>query len=197
MAHQLALPTPCTHGGRRAGAGRKRTAPRPNVPHRARPVHLLRHPVHVTLRLRAGLPSARSYRLFKPLERALHHSSREHFRVVNFSVQSTHVHLIVEADDRIALARGLQGLCIRAARAANHALGRRGALFGDRYHSRDLATPREVHNAIAYVLRNLQHHEPWKRGVDPCSSGTEPLAPPRTWLAREGWRRWGPILLAG
>src|SRR5437773_4242076 len=47
------------------------------------------------------------------------------------------------------------GLAIRLARAVNHAIGRRGAVWGDRYHARALATPRAVRHALVYVLMNL------------------------------------------
>jgi hypothetical protein len=123
-------------------------------------------------------------------------------------VQRDHVHLIVEADDRDALRRGVQGLAIRAARGVNRALGHRGRVWSDRYHARALETPREVRNAIAYVLLNRQKHAPEARGIDRCSSGPwfegwrnrreppledSPVATPRTWLASVGWRRCGLI----
>jgi putative transposase len=123
-------------------------------------------------------------------------------------VQADHLHLLVEAVGTTALARGLQGLAIRVAKAVNHILGRHGAVWGDRYHARALATPREVRNALVYVLQNWRKHIPGARGVDARSSAgwfdgwrtavTRPVGPPpvsvaRTWLARIGWRRYGPI----
>lgn len=48
------------------------------------------------------------------------------FRVIAFSVQRDHVHLLVEVDATSTLTRGLQGLAIRVARAVDHALGRHG-----------------------------------------------------------------------
>jgi REP element-mobilizing transposase RayT len=118
------------------------------------------HPVHVTLRIAAGLPSLRSGRLFPTVRLALA-AGRERFgfRLVQFSVQSNHLHLIAEAGDSRALARGVQGLTIRMARAVNRALARRGRLFADRYHSRALKTPREVHFALRYVLLNARKHQ--------------------------------------
>ena len=68
------------------------------------------------------------------------------------------IHLIVEASDRVALSRGVQGLCIRLARAVNRACGRRGPVFADRYHARALKTPRSVRFALRYVLLNAHKH---------------------------------------
>jgi hypothetical protein len=112
------------------------------------------------------------------------------------------------ARNRATLFRGLQGLAIRLAKAVNRALGRTGKVWGDRYHARALTTPREVRNALVYVLTNWQKHERRAMGIDPASSGvyftgwaggtihhggTRPVAYARTWLLRVGWRRYGPL----
>ena len=121
-------------------------------------------------------------------------------RLVEFSVQGNHLHLIVEADSNAALSRALQGLCIRIAKALNALMKRGGAVFADHYHSRLLKTPTELVNAIRYVLGNAAHHfghEARNGGStahDPFSSaGLEEregvLAKPLGWLLRAGWKR--------
>jgi len=67
-------------------------------------------------------------------------------------VQVNHVHVLVEADGSTALARGVQGLSIRLAKAINRVLGRRGRVWADRFHARALRTPREVRNGLVYVI---------------------------------------------
>ncbi len=131
------------------------------------------------------------------------------FRILHFSIQPSHVHLIVEAGSKLTLMRGLRGLGIWLARRVNAVLGRTGRVLADRYHARPLATPTAMRNAIVYVLQNHRHHQPSRYAIDECSSGpwfdgwAEPLPPPdtpppvaapATWLARVGWRwRHGPI----
>src|SRR5437899_9452485 len=204
---QLSFPTPRAWGGRRAGAGRKPTpGRRPGVAHGARPPHLAAHPVHVTLRAGPAIRCLRAARVFPSVRRALAVSSHDNFRVLQFSVQDDHLHLIVEADDGRALGRGLRGLAIRVARAVNRALGRRGAVWGDRFHARALTSPRAVRHALVYVLMNRRKHCAGERGLDPCSSalwfngwrqlvatgpGKAPVVRARTWLAAAGWRRHG------
>ena len=107
---QLRLPTPVSWGGRRAGAGRKSPAFRPEKRHAARPAHRSRFPVLVTIRARPKLPSLRSLPTFETFSLALARANRDNFRVIHFSVQTDHIHLIVEASSREALIRGLQGL---------------------------------------------------------------------------------------
>src|SRR5437762_12776397 len=128
--------------------------------------------------------------------------------VVHFSVQDDHLRLIVEADDRATLARGVRGLAIRVARAVNRALDRRGAVCADRYHARALTSPRAVRHALIYVLMNRRKHCAGERGLDPCSSapwftgwrnalatlpGPPPVVGAHTCLAAVGWRRHGLI----
>jgi hypothetical protein len=210
---RLGLKEKRSWGGRRSGAGRPRTAR--GVAHCVRPQQCARHPIHVTLRARASVGNLREQRRLHALCDALSAgSNRFGFRVVHYSVQSTHMHLICEALDKEALARGLKGLKVRMARAINRRLDRKGSVFADRYHARALTTPCETRAGLAYALLNNRHHA--KRPgrtlgealPDPCSSAVlfdgwrEPirtrtrmriatLARPSTWLLRTGWRKCG------
>lgn len=205
-SNQFDLPTPSTWGGRRPGAGRKATRNRPGPRHAPRPAHDARHPVHVTLRAGRGVPWLRSDLAWATLRDALGEASRSSFRVVHFSIQSDHIHLIVEADSTRALSGGLRGLAIRLARAINRRCRRRGPVWAERYHARALCTPREVRLTLTYVLLNFRKHLRAAPGVDPRSSGPWfdgwrqpppkpldpcPTKPPRTWLGTQGWRRAG------
>jgi REP element-mobilizing transposase RayT len=95
------------------------------------------------------------------------------FQVVHHSIQSNHLHLIVEAEDRAALTRGMRGLLVRIARGLNRLWLRRGPVFEDRFHEHELHTAREVRNALVYVLQNLRKHGIALAGPDPLSSGPE------------------------
>jgi hypothetical protein len=128
----------------------------------------------VTLRLVAGLPSLRGQRVFRVVRAAL--AATTGVRIVEYSVMSNHLHLLVEAANARALARGMQALCIRVAKRLNGFFGRSGRVFADRYHSRALRTPREVRNALVYVLNNFRRHADQSGPRlplsyrDPCSS---------------------------
>ena len=115
--------------------------------------------------------------------------------IVHFAILSNHLHLVVEAGNRIALSRGLQSLEIRMARALNHSMARRGRVFADRFHAHILKTPTEVGRARRYVLENAAIHDA-RAGLRPAESDgftsesmTDCTSPPRTWLLAEGWRR--------
>jgi len=139
-----------------------------------------RHPSHVTLTVERDVPNLRADRCMAALRQAFAEGKdRLGFRLIHHSVQANHLHLVAEAEGATSLSRGLQGLSVRIARQLNRALGRRGRVFADRYHSRALATPRAVRNALRYVLLNAHHHSSrrgsssfWRfRRSDPCSSG--------------------------
>jgi|SRR6185369_4122909 len=200
-----------TWGGRRRGAGRKPAPGRRRTPHRRRPTHDPHCPVHISFRARSGLPSLRGDAIFAAISRAFGAASRQSFRLLAFSVQSDHLHLVVEADGPTRLARGVQGVAIRVARAINRALGRSGSVWDSRYHAHPLKTPREVRNAFVYVIQNVRKHLRGVIGLDPYSSARwfsgwrsiaaaplalAPVVAPRTWLARVGWRKHGLIDIA-
>jgi len=206
---------PPTWGGKRRGAGRPRVAPRPRVPHRTRPRLASRFPVHVTVRLVAGLPRLRGAGPAKALKEAfVRGCNKGVFRICQFSVQGNHIHLVCEARDEVALARGVQGWKISVARRLNEQWDRTGTLFDDRYHAVILTTPRQTRNALVYVMNNARRHgepvpkgidiyssawyfdgwrsERWRRGLDPPDNPHgPPVARARTWMLRIGWRERG------
>jgi REP element-mobilizing transposase RayT len=170
-----------TWGGKRKGAGRKPKGERAGVPHMERAVLKARFPVHVTWRMERGVWSLRTRRCFGPMKRAMYAGAvKNGFRLVHYAVMGNHVHLIVEAQDRVKLATGMQGLGVRIAKALNRVMRRHGRVIGDRYHAHILKTPSEVKRARHYLLTNAQHHYGHAHGDDFVSQA--PLVAPRTWL---------------
>jgi hypothetical protein len=150
----------------------------------------------VTLRALHDLPNLRLPHVAGPIGEALREAAerppeRCRIRIIEFSIQPDHLHLIVEANDEIDLAHGMRGLGVRLARAVNRALDRRGSY------------------CLIYVLRNAAKHAGDAGVIDPCSSARwfegfdAPTPRPRrpapvhrasTWLLAVGWKqRWGPI----
>jgi len=208
-------------GGRRPRAGRK-PGPNPRLRHRSRAPFGRGLPCHVTLKVRKDVPSLRTVRLVREVERTFARGcERGEFRLVHYSLQGDHAHLIVEAADRNALGRGMKAVGSRLARAVNRVFERSGPVLADRYHVRVLKTPREVRNALAYVLLNARRHAAkagrklsHPLGIDPASSGrwfdgwtrrkspvveapglsppgAAAVSPPHSWLLTEGWRQRG------
>jgi REP element-mobilizing transposase RayT len=181
-------------------------------------------PAHVTVRIRDNVRSLRTTSIVREVERTFAAGcTRPGFRLVHYSLQGNHAHLIVEAVDRDALGRGMKSIGARLARAVNRVADRNGPVLVERYHMRLLPTPREVRNALRYVLLNARRHAVKAKRVlgrtvrlDPASSARwfdgwkaiepraydhepattnrrAPVARARTWLLAVGWRRHGLI----
>ncbi len=170
------------HGGKRRGAGRPPKGKRAGSAHKCRPVIKASQPVHVVLRVLPVMGQLRKRAMYQALRWAtLSILKHEDFHIVHLSIQQNHVHLLVEAQSKRALSRGMQAFQISAAKLMNKALGwtkrRRGQVFEDRYHSEVITTPRQARHALAYVLNNWRKHQQDRSAlsktwlVDPFSSG--------------------------
>jgi REP element-mobilizing transposase RayT len=148
-----------------------------------RPVLKARFPVHATWRVARGVWNLRTRRCFTKLAAAMYASTKLDFRVVHYAVMRDHVHLLVEASDRVALARGMQGLGIRIARRLNHLMQRNGRVLSDRYHAHILRTPTETKHARNYLLTNARRHYKLE-GPDPFASHV-PLILPDTFFLHQ------------
>ena len=205
---------------------RRKPSVKKRVTHAKRPEVSPRTPLHVTLTTVPEVGRLRTRKLYQAVRRALHCSMgwskhRGRMRICQLSIQGNHLHLIVEAEDKAALSRGMQGFTISCAKQINALLTdldgrrRRGTVFADRYHARALTTPLEVQRALRYVLNNWRHHGHGLPGVrlDPYATGetftgwrdgADWIVPDdsasdrwlmtwiaRTWLLRQGWQRHG------
>ncbi|AKV00558.1 hypothetical protein AKJ09_07221 [Labilithrix luteola] len=173
------------------------------------------------------MPNFRDEDIFRAIRRHIEESSGDDFRVIHFSVQETHIHLIVEATNQVLLSRGVQHLARRITWDVNRLRRHSGSLWRDRYTRRDLTNLRQVRNALVYVLMNARKHQCDEKeaflasiSLDPCSSAAWldgwhpsaawmllalqldllrrdlhecPVAAPRTWALREGWKHYGLI----
>lgn len=210
------------NGGKRRGAGRKPAGLRAGTSHASRPIIDGTNAMHVTLRVALEVGQLRRREIYRAIRAASTVTARrEEFRIVHLSIQHDHVHMIVEAENKKALARGMQGFQISAAKQINKALGgaqpRRGRVFSDRYHLVVIGSPTQMRHVLAYVLCNWRKHRDDRRApgwlVDPYATGFafsgwrelaagETMWPagtydwivvrqPRSWVLRDGWRRGG------
>ena len=182
-------------GGKRRGAGRPPKGKRAGSPHKPRPYLHARYPVHVTLRVIAAVGNLRRRCVYQAIREAtLTTARREDFRIVQLSIQRNHVHLLVEANDKAALAAGMQGFQISAAKHLNAAISkgkpvprRRGTVFPDRYHAEIITSPRQARHALSYVMNNFRKHQ--EDRVEPMSSWTIDWF--STGIMFPGWAEYG------
>ncbi len=180
-------PKRATWGGSRPRSGRKPSfGANKDVPHVARPRFNQLTTFHVTLRLCAGLPSLRTFEPANTIVNVFARAVAEgRLAPVHWSIQTNHLHLVIEADSHTEHARGMQSLAVRIAKALNRVWRRKGKVFARRYFARAVAGPVQTRNVIRYVLLNRKRHGSRREAVDPFSSGrwfdgweTPPPPPP-------------------
>lgn len=214
---------------RKAGRGKRLGRPpkgdEPMVSHAVRPWPAQKSqpkpcPLHVSYTVLGDVPSLRTGRALRVLMECFRKGrDRFGFRLIHYSIQGNHMHVIVEGDERESVSRGMQGLAVRMAKRLNKLWGRKGKVFADRYWGRILEGPRQVRNALQYLFQNVRKHrgpQRWGSGdartPDPFTSGAwfdgwekpaiplpalpreGPIAEPRTWVLRGGWKRAGGLL---
>jgi REP element-mobilizing transposase RayT len=206
---------------RKDGKLARKPGPKPKAragaPHTKRPELKSRHPVHVALRVVDAIGSLRKRHMYKALREAtiaiarreLHDDERNAFRIVHISIQRNHVHLIVEAQHKMALSRGMQAFQISAAKHLNRAVSlksiraafgakwrsdaryraamrdrRRGTVFPDRFHQEIITSPKQARHALAYVLNNWRKHREDRVGL----AATWKVDPFSTGVQFDGWK---------
>jgi hypothetical protein len=152
-------------GGARKGAGRK-PGVRPKQQHVPRPVIHAWKPVLVTVRRAEGVPSLRSDAIRAEVDEAARATKHEDFRIVYYAVQADHLRLLVEADSSASLAAGMKSFGVRSALFLNFRVLNRqsGRVWGDRYHQRELSTPRQVRDALVDVIGPIAPAHTWLLG---------------------------------
>jgi REP element-mobilizing transposase RayT len=185
---QLSFPKRDKNGQLRVGknAGRKPKGDKAGAPHKRRAEIDSRLPLHVVLRVASAVAWLRTPKAYRAVRAALVTvlDRADRFRIVHFSVQGNHLHLLCEASDRIALARGLQGFQISAAKHLNRECSRQGQVFPDRYFAEPIDSVRQIRHTLNYVLNNWRKHRQdggyslFDGRIDPYSSGV--------WFA--GWK---------
>ena len=179
-------------GRRRESSRDRRGKPklgRPKKPgaklrHEKRPDFTDQQPLHVTLRVdHKAVGKLRTRACYGAIrEAAITLLPHEECRITQLSIQGTHIHLLVEADDKQALSKGMQAFTISAAKHINAAISkagswwerrrmarpprrRKGKVFADRYHVRVITSPLQARRELAYVLNNWRKHGEDGRGV--------------------------------
>ena len=153
-------------GGKRKRAGRRQVNEVKSQPHRVRPEVTTNQAVHVTLRVAPYVRRLRRLDAYRAIRKAMQVVlARTEFRIVHASIQANHVHLVIEAASKLALARGMQAFQISAARRLNQVdlddagRQRRGSVFADRYHAEIVTTPTHARHTLSYVLNNWRKHK--------------------------------------
>jgi REP element-mobilizing transposase RayT len=168
-------------GGRRPDSGRPRLRSK-GVAHRKREKVNHRTPLHINFKDQHQI---RNKTCLKILKKAIQNARQKGLRIIQYSLQSNHVHLLIEATDNQTLTKGMRSLTITFAKRIQ-----KGRIQFERYHLHVLRSLRETRNALHYVVFNHQKHTQSKiLEIDEFTSLTSPK------LAREYIKKHGLSLL--
>jgi putative transposase len=200
-----------SRGGARKGAGRPRLQLH-DAQHVARPRLNSRIPFHVTLRFDELVPNLRDERFVRQFTKAVAGAREKGLNVNQFSILSNHIHVLGETESNETLTSGILSLQSSIVWALRRIFRYAGQVFRGRFHLRELKSPREVRNALLYVIFNHAKHCQMAPFADLFSSAfsfhelrrfvarpgraprwqneiAEALAPARSWLQTVGWKR--------
>ncbi len=139
-----------SRGGRRPDSGRKRIHSR-GVAHRKREDVSKKTPLHINFKFKTAIRNKDNLKLLK---RAIINARSHGLRIIHFSLQYNHVHLIIESENNASLTKGMRSLTVTFAKGL-----KKGRVQLERYHLHVLRSLRESRNAVNYVLFNQQKHE--------------------------------------
>jgi len=172
------------------GAGRPKGRSKHYIPHIKREALPAKTPVHITIKINKEYKGLRNKTFLSITKLAIKKARLKGLRVIYFTIQFDHLHLFIEPKNMRELSNGIRSLvCAMAERMRRHLkLDKLKSFVKDRYHLHILKTPREVKNAIKYILGNTIKHSGVFRNLCPYTfTFKKPesfaLEPPRFWLS--------------
>jgi REP element-mobilizing transposase RayT len=141
------------------------------VPHRKREKLPAKTPIHATIKIRSNIvQTLRNKIVFKKISKAILRARVQGLRIIHFTVQKDHLHLLIETHNNKELAKGMQALGISLAKSLKNLTKVKGPIYKERYHLHILKTVQEIKNVKAYILGNAHKHGVIKDHFDTFSS---------------------------
>ncbi|MGZ3809593.1 MAG: transposase, partial [Bacteriovorax sp.] len=116
-------------------------------------------PLHLTIKIQKNKAGIRNKSILKNLHASIKKARIMGLKVIHYTLEFDHVHLLVECDSKETLGRGMQSFGISFSKGINKIKGLKGSVFKTRYHLRTLKTPNEIKNVINYILGNSIKHK--------------------------------------
>lgn len=140
------------------GAGRNAIHDR-GIRHIARDEVKSSTPLHLTIKVERSKAGLKNKSIIKVLHSSIKKARLIGLRIIHYTLEFDHVHLLVEADNKAILGKGMQSFGISFSKGINKLKGLSGRVFKTRYHFRKLKTPSEVKNVLNYILGNAVKHK--------------------------------------
>ncbi|MEI8348179.1 MAG: transposase [Pseudomonadota bacterium] len=154
-----------------AGRPRISRSDKTPVPHRLREEIPKKKPVHVVWHLNPHVPPCRRKNILLIFKKAVLKGRLMGLKVIHFSLMNNHLHLLIETENKKALAKALQSFAISFTKRLKNFNGlKKTPIFKERYFCHILKSLREVKHAIHYILMNGKKAGLSRYDIDPYSS---------------------------
>ena len=115
--------------------------------------------LHLTVKIDRAKAGLKNKQTLKLLWHAIKKARLKGLKIIHYTLEFDHIHLLVEADNKAIVGTGMQSFGISLSKGINKIKGLSGQVFKTRYHFRKLKTPTEVKNVIHYILGNSIKHK--------------------------------------
>ncbi len=142
----------------------------PGIRHTKRP--LLKKPtsLHLTVKIKKNKAEIKNKSVLAILKRSILNARRQGLRVIHYSLEYDHVHLLIEADNNHILGKGMQAFGVTFSKAINRLKKLTGEVYKHRYHFRRISSSKELKNVMNYIFTNGVKHKTSKFIVNSYNS---------------------------
>lgn len=140
------------------------------IRHTKRLVFNLPSAFHITIKVRDNKADIKNKRILQSLHHAIKRARLQGVRVLHFTLEYNHVHLVIESSNHKELHKGMQAFGISLAKKINKLKNLKGTVYKNRYHQKLLKSRSEFKNAVQYVFGNGVKHKRASSKLDPFNS---------------------------
>lgn len=109
--------------------------------------------------MRENKADIQNKRILKALHHAIRKARAKTLKVVHYTLEYNHIHLLVEVESHVHLGKAMQAFGISLAKNINKAKAIKGSVYKHRYHLRKITTPAELKNVLHYIFSNGVKHK--------------------------------------
>jgi len=142
----------------------------PGIRHRERPFLTKAASLHLTVKVKRIKADMKNKAVLSILKRAIMNARKQGLRVIHFTLEYDHIHLLIEAENNEILGKGMQSFGVTFSKAINRMKKQSGGVYKHRYHFRQISGVRQLKNVLNYIFTNGVKHKTAKSLVNPYNS---------------------------
>ena len=129
-----------------------------------------RSALHLTIKVRENKAEIKTKKILKALHHAIKRARLKRLKIIHYTLEYNHIHLLAEATNNEILHQGMQALGISLSKAINKIKSLKGSVYKHRYHLKKINSRRQYKNVIHYILKNGIKHKRTSSIIDPYNS---------------------------